>query len=92
MNDFTVTVQHLLELLGSTGADPVLYLKRDEGTGHYGELGVWAESYAHYSDVVVKRHDLIDSVGSNPGIDDLAEYLPEVQRAVDLLLEAEESA
>lgn len=78
----TVTPAHLRQLLDSPVEEPVLYVSVDEDDRTV-DLDVWASAYVSHARIVVTRVQLVDWLGDDWSDDDVTEYLPELQEAVD---------
>ncbi|MFI2354721.1 hypothetical protein ACH5AG_08540 [Streptomyces anulatus] len=75
-----VTVADIRNLLASPAESPVLYVKRDEDGDT--QLDVWAEDLVAHGQIVAYRHQAADALGDAPTIDEIRDWLPEVQAAV----------
>ncbi|MFS0695116.1 hypothetical protein [Streptomyces nitrosporeus] len=76
-----ISVSDIRALLDAQSERPVLYLTED------GQLDVWADAYVWHHRIVLTAAAATELLGEAPTREDIVEVLPEVQAAVDTVVE-----
>lgn len=76
-----ITRADIHRLLDSPGEDPVLYLND-------GEVDVWVAAYVPYPTILAHRYEVVDAIGEDPDVDDVDDYLTELQQTAEELADA----